>query len=499
MGGSGFGPDPFGGDDMYGGAPPGMDDMGGPPMGGPGPPGASAPDPYADPYGEAAGGKGEGVGAGSAPPGAIDRPGKDDDDDDEDGKMVYDPRTGLWSTRGKGVPANPLMGGMIPGMPMGYGMYGQPMMNPYGGYMPGAGLGQQEDPRSSKDIKKVIKKQARKELERMKRREEEESESESSEDDDRESRRSARRSWKEAARRAREDEERQRAFERQVREEEKRQQMIARGIAMQDARQRAAQEVAEEDARMRNYEEMIENQREMAMTDAQRERFQSELDEMREQQQLLMARRRAEMDAAERERQDAVLYRQPQPQGNYYQPQQSGNTAAQYYHGPRRPSRSSQTPSLPPYQPAAYGAGMPGGQNGQMPLKYPGQPSAPPSYAGSRYRQQANHAYPPQAYRQKQYAGGQQQGYHPDDQEEFDDDDDITEIQSVRSETSSQRRLVRQRIDEERERVLATQALEQQYKYPAAPAYHEMDIVDDYRSGRSAGSSSRSRRPGWGR
>lgn len=512
---SNFGPDPFpGGGDMYPGGPPGMDDMGmdpmmGGPPGGMGPPPAGPPDPYADPYGESGAGKGDGVGAGSAPPGAIDRRRDGDDDEEDEGKMVYDPRTGLWSTRGKGVPANPIVGGMM-GMPMGYNMYGGPMMNPFmGNTVPTKEGGEF---RSSKDIKKAIKKQARKELKRMKRKEEEEEESgsETEDEDDRSSRRAARRRWKEAARRAREVEhERERAFERQIREEEKRRQMIARGIAMQDARQRAIQEVAEEDARMRNYQDMIDNQREMAMTDAQRLAFQTELDEMREQQQLLLARRRAEMDAAERERQDDILYRQQQPNQphHYYSPsyQPNEHATAQYYQGqPQQHAqrRMSQTPSLPAYQPAYGGSSGQGGQAAtKTPLKLPGQPSAPPSYAGSgRYLQPPNQVYPPQAWHQQQYPYHQQLHYPSQaiqEELEYDSDDDITEIQSVRSETSSQRRLIRQRMEEERERVLMTQSLEQQYKAYGAPAYDEMDIVDDYRSGRSIDSSQRSgsRRP----
>lgn len=429
--------DPFGSGDMYGGPPGemGMDDMGmgGPPMGGGPPPPAPAQPP--DPYGE-------GVGAGSAPPGVIDKPPNDDDSDDEDGQMRYDPRTGQWTSKSKTLPTGPFMPGMM-GMPMGYNMYGQPVMNPYGGFMPGMIPGSGDEKRSSRELKKAIKRRARKELEKLKRKEEEKSDNESSseDEDDHSSIRAARYQYKEATRRAREEEERQRAFERQIREEEKRQQMIARGIAIQDARQRAAREVAEEDARMQNYQEMIDNQREMAMTDAQKQVFQDELDQMKEQQQLLLARKTAEMDAAARAAADEELYnRQQGPEVMPYQRQQ-------WQYPPqtsqRRMSYASRTGSPPSYRPSGAESRWPS----RGPLKFPGQPSAPPSDQESRRGQQA--------MRQK----------HPSPNhhgEEY-DSDDITEIQSVGSETSADRRLVAQREREERERVLRAQEKQRQY------------------------------------
>lgn len=472
---------------------------------------AAAPDPYEG------GPTGAGVGAGAAPPGMFDKgvrtsggiPSRfgarfnedDDSDDDDKNQLVVDPRTGLWTKAGslQQMSSNPYMPGMLP-MPIGYDMYGRPVMAPpqYPNYMPGGAIlgNDNNSKRSSRSMKKAIKRQARKEVEKM-RRLDEEDEDDLTDDADRESTRSNRRHRREERSRIREDERKQQEYEREIREEEKRRQMLAKGIAISDAKLKAAQEIAQEDARMKNYKEILDNQRQLAMTDAQRKQFKDEMNLMREQQLLTLAERKAEIDAEEKARQDEETYRRQAYQAQQYQAQQYQQTQ-QYqkpqYRGPQYPpaavapmrdSAVSGSRSLPPYTP----------YTGE------GQQLHPPSYRGSSQRSAASFGYPPAAH-QQQYREGNASRAPPNhvEAEEYDFDDDITEIQSVRSETSSQRRLVTRRLEEERERVIQAQERERSLTNGSRNAhYSENDILDDYRSEpsiRSANVSLRNR-PRW--
>lgn len=537
--------------------------------------GDGAPDPYdgRDPGGLGAGmDDGEGVGASAPPPGLLEKgddvktfggipagvpppvgyaPGNAETNPAmlypgstggaSGGDITFDPSTGMWTTvPGSSPAANiqqpgaAMIAPSMPMMPMGYDMFGRPIMAPNpmaapavmpGMYNPGwpgvvppqpALMGDNGSTHSKNSSKKAAKREARKEYRKLRQEEEEEEE--------RERRKEAKR--------------RQKEYEKQVRREEKRQQNAARAVAMQDAQHRTVQELAVEDARQRKHQNVLDERRQEAMAEAKRQAYerdreyqreeeaarrQQEAIREREREELMLARERAEQDAIDMERLD-------QRKGNQNQAlaaaQQAAGMGAPLPAPVNQISYPSQSGCVPPNL-RNLDRGMqliktdPRSQRVvPQPLAFPGQRTLAPSTVQARNRtpspvQARNRTpsptapgYSPYAYQRSKTGTHLQpppaQHYRPEvyGNDEYDDDDAMTEIRSVRSETSSQRRLVQRRIEEERERVLQTQERERAMETSGQDVYGEEgsgygNVLDDYRSARSGGSSLRRHRALW--
>lgn len=228
------------------------------------------------------------------------------------GDLVFDPGTGSWvkvskhkHKKKKGGQSLPTM---LPGMPpMGFGMYGNPMMGAMGmpmmpASMPAAFPGMypgMTPPVASgsgfagKSSKKDIKHEARKEVKKMLKKEKEEEE--------RQAEKEARRRRKELERKWEEDEERERERQRKLRkEQERRMEEEARARAIQDAREREARQAAERDAmEQARLEEERESQ---ALADLRQEQQRRAAHEKRTREQQL-SRQQEERRAEERSEQ----------------------------------------------------------------------------------------------------------------------------------------------------------------------------------------------------
>ena len=387
-------------------------------------------------------------------------------------EVVFDPATGMWNTVFRPAPAPVVpQQALLPqaAVPIGFDAYGRAIMGqaPAIPGWPGlaipqpaaAGVASATDP---KDAKKTARKEARKEYNRQR-------------EEEREAERAAQRGQekREKKRARRREEERERA----LRKQEKGRQNAARAVAAEEAQERMKVEQAEEDARRRQSAQVMKERRAQAINDARkqaldRERaYRAEEDARRaaEREEWEHHQRMEAQDRALAAAQNAATHGGPLRDRDSYLSRASTMPSAgsrpvssSFEDDGRRRSASVPVPPIPEAYMSQRQSRHPDFLTPAVPLApLPGQRSHLStvfSVLSGSIAQSCKPRQPPNSVRTPVTPLSHEQRSHfPDDEVE---QLPYSAVRRPESDAMSEKELLWTRMQEERERVLAQQALE---------------------------------------